>query len=69
MCGLRTCPRTDVDLPRFLDQLTDADGLIGGETICPRRTAIGGGHIVSLPPGRYLVHNIQNPYSQQDNVE
>jgi len=45
MCGLRTRPRTDVDPPRFL---------IGGETICHRRTAIGGGHIVSPPPGRYL---------------
>ena len=40
MCGLRTHPRTDVDPPRF----------------CHRRTAIGsGGHIVSPPPGRYLV--------------
>ena len=38
MCGLWTRPRTDVDPPRFL----------------PPRTAIGGGHIVSPPPGRYL---------------
>jgi len=43
MCGLRTRPRTDVDPPRFLDPWTDADGLIGGETICHRRPAIGGG--------------------------
>ena len=28
------------------------DGLIGGETICHCRTAVGGGHIVSPPPGR-----------------
>jgi len=34
MRGLRTRPRTDK---------TDADGLIGGETIRHRRTAIGGG--------------------------
>jgi len=32
------------------------DGLIGGETICQRRTAIGGGgHIVSPPSGRWLI--------------
>ena len=42
-CGLRIRPRTDVDPPRFLDPWTDADGLIGGERICHRRTAIGGG--------------------------
>ena len=46
MCGLWTRPRTDVDPPRFL---------IGSETICRRRTAIDGGHIVSPLPGRYLV--------------
>jgi len=39
ICGLRTRPRTDVDPPRFLDPWTDADGLIGGETIFHRRTA------------------------------
>ena len=55
MCGLRTRPRTDVDPPRFWDPWTDADGLIGGETICHRRTAIGRGHIVWPPPGRNLV--------------
>jgi len=33
MCGLWTRPWTDVDPPRFLDPWTDADGLIGGETI------------------------------------
>jgi len=43
MCGLRIGPQTDVDPPRFLDPWTDTDGLIGGETICHRRTAIGGG--------------------------
>ena len=42
MCGLRTRLRTDVDPPRFLDPWTDADGLVGGETICNRLTAIGG---------------------------
>jgi len=44
MCGQRTHRRPDVDPPRFLT---------GSETICHRRTAIGGGgHIVSPPPGR-----------------
>ena len=43
MCGLRTRPRTDADPPRFLDPWTEADGLIGGKTICHRRIAIGGG--------------------------
>ena len=56
MCGLRTRPRTDVDPPRRLDPWTDADGLIGGKTICNRRTAIGGGYRLAAPPsGRYLV--------------
>jgi len=44
MRGLRTRPRTDVDPPRFLDTRTDADGLIGGETICQRRAVVGEGH-------------------------
>ena len=39
MCGLRTRPRTDVDLPRFLSPSN-----------CRRR-----GHIVSPLPGRYLL--------------
>jgi len=39
MCGLLTRPRTDVDPPRFLPLSN-----------CHRR-----GHIVSPPPGRYLV--------------
>ena len=56
MCGLRTRPRTDVDPPRFMDPWTDADYAIVYETICHRRTAIGGGRISSRPPpGRYLV--------------
>jgi len=37
----------DVDPPR---PWTEADGLIGAETICHRRTAIGGGHISSRRP-------------------
>jgi len=45
MCGLRTRPRTDVDPPRFL---------IGGETICHRRTAIGGGISSCRPRGDIL---------------
>ena len=59
MCGLWTRPWTDVDPPRFLDPWTDADGLIGGETICHRRTAISGGGISSRRPrpGRYRVYN------------
>ena len=46
MCGLRTRPWTDVDPLRFLD-----------------RTAIGvgGGHIVSPPPGGYLVCSVFFP--------
>ena len=39
MCGLWTRPRTDVDPPRFMPPSN-----------CHRR-----GHIVSPPPGRYLV--------------
>jgi len=39
MCGLQTRPRTDVDPPRFLPPSN-----------CHRR-----GHIVSPPPGRYIV--------------
>jgi len=54
MCGLRTRPRTDVDPPRFLDPWTDADGLIGGETICHRRTAISGGISSRRPRGDTL---------------
>jgi len=52
MCGLRTRPRTDVDPPRRLDPWTDADGLIGCETTCHRRTTctIGGGGISSRRP-------------------
>jgi len=49
-CGLRTRPRTDVDLPRFLDLWTDADGMIGGETICHRRTPSAEGGILSRRP-------------------
>ena len=51
-CGLRTRtrPRTDVDPRRFLDPWTDADGLIGGETICHCRTAVVGGSILSRRP-------------------
>jgi len=51
MCGLRTRPWTDVDPPRFLDPWTGADGLIGGETICHRRTAIGGRAYRLAAPG------------------
>jgi len=36
MCGLWTRPRTDVNPPRFLDPWSDADNLIGDETICHR---------------------------------
>jgi len=52
MCGLRTRPRTDVDPPRRLDPWTDADGLIGCETTCHRRTTctIGDGGISSRRP-------------------
>ena len=46
-CGLRTRPRTDVDKPRLRH----------------RRTAIGGGHTVSPPPGRYLVLRTNSFYS------
>ena len=38
------------------------DGLIGGETTCHRRTAIGSRHIVSPPPGRYVVLSVVNVY-------
>ena len=41
MCGLRTRPRRDVDPPRFLPPSN-----------CHRRR----GHVVSPPPGRYLVY-------------
>ena len=48
-------PSADVDPPRFLDPWIDADGLIGGETICHHRTVSGrrAQCIVSLV--RYLV--------------
>ena len=50
MCGLRTRPQTDADPPRPLNRWTDADGMIGGETICHSRTAIGRGGILSCRP-------------------
>ena len=55
-CGLRIRPRTDVDPPRFLDPWTDVDGLIGGERICHRRTAIGGGISSGCPRGDTLLN-------------
>jgi len=51
MCGLRTRPRTDVDPLQFLNPWTDADGLIGVETICHCQTAIGGGEYRLVAPG------------------
>ena len=64
MCGLRTRLWTDVDPPRFWNPWTDADGLIGGETICHRRTAIGGGISSRRPPVGSLVY-----FSSQDIVK
>jgi len=56
MCGLWTRPWTDVDPPRSVDPWSDADGLIGGVTICHRRTANGGrAYRLAPPAGRYLV--------------
>jgi len=47
---------------RDFNERLGTDGLIGGETICHRRTAIGSRHIVSPPPGRYVVLSVVNVY-------
>ena len=65
MCGLRIGPRTDVDPQRFLDPWTDTDGRIGGETICLRRTAIGGGISSRRSRGEtFLEHGQTNKHTQ-----